>query len=112
MKLNLTKEDRDAINGFLWGTLIKEGPPPINASYIPGITREQNSESYQQWARGGRAWRVMGQGGTGQMAALCWYHHIHKPGSREWRPSIIIRALLAASRPSDAAAAGERGREG
>lgn len=62
------------------------------------ITEQQISDSYQSWAKGGRGWRAMQQGGTGIMASLCWYQHVHKPGSKEWRPSIIIRALLDASR--------------
>lgn len=97
-RLSLTEDDRAVIHGFLWDTLITQGPAPLNGYRVADITREKRSESYQSWARGGRAWNVMGQGGTGQLAALCWYHHIHKPGSREWRPSIIIRALLDVAR--------------
>jgi hypothetical protein len=106
-RLTLTKAETATIHRFLWGTLIKQGPPPLNTYSVAGISREQHSASYQQWARGGHAWNAMEQGSTGQMAALCWYHHIHKPGSREWRPSVIIRALLAAA--AQQARAGEVG---
>lgn len=58
------------------------------------FTQKQWSESYQSWAKGGRAWdRLLGLGGTDTQSALTWYQHIHRPGSKEWRPSIIIRAL-------------------
>lgn len=93
MKLDLTKADVAAIHRFLWSDVIVPHGPPLNNHGYRGITREQYSESYHSWARGGHAWNVIEQGGTGIMAALCWYQHIHKPGSREWRPSVIIRAL-------------------
>ncbi|GAB3753916.1 hypothetical protein [Spirosoma pomorum] len=57
-------------------------------------TRAQWDESYQQWHRGGRGWKTCGEGGTGIMIILCWYHHQFKPGSKEWRPKIILTALL------------------
>jgi hypothetical protein len=28
------------------------------------------------------------------MLALMWYQHVHKPGSKEWRPKVIFRAIL------------------
>lgn len=50
--------------------------------------------SYPQWAKGGdRAWMPLREGGTGIMRVLMWYHHVHKPGSKEWRPKIIIKAV-------------------
>lgn len=52
-------------------------------------------ESYNSWANGGGGWdRYLGLGGTDTMTALIWYQHIHKPGSKEWRPTIIIKAML------------------
>lgn len=94
----LTRDERDRIGAFL-NTITYAGAAPLNGHGYHGISREQYSESYQSWWRGGRAWHRLEQGGTGQMAALCWYQHIHKPGSKEWRPSIIIRAVLAAATP-------------
>jgi len=58
------------------------------------FTREQWQESYQSWAHGGHGWNILRSGGTTIHQALTWYQHIHKPGSKEWRPSIIVRALL------------------
>lgn len=58
------------------------------------FTREQWLEAYQSWARGGYAWDRLQSGGTDIQRALTWYQFIHKPGSKEWRPAIIIRALL------------------
>lgn len=101
--ITLTHEDRQAVAAFLAARSF-QGPAPINATGYVGITREQYWESYQSWARGGYAWDVMGQGGTGIMGALCWYQHIHKPGSKEWRPSVIIRAIVAAAHQAKAAA--------
>ena len=58
------------------------------------VTSEQISRSYQSWAIPRRAWHVAQQGGTGVLAMIVWYQHVHKPGSREWRPAVIIRAAL------------------
>lgn len=94
----LSGVELDAVNRFIFDVLLDQGPPPLNGYRMRGITREQHSKSYQSWARGGRrVWGALHQGGTGQMAALCWYQHIHRPGSREWRPSIIIRAFVRAA---------------
>ena len=60
-----------------------------------GFTKEQYWESYRNWYKGGRGWWPLHQGGTGQMLALMWYQHTHRPESKEWRPSIIIKALRA-----------------
>lgn len=92
----LSKDETAAIRSFL-DSLTYAGPAPLNGHGYRGISREQYSESYQSWARGGHAWDRMEQGGTGIMAALCWYQHIHRPGSKEWRPRIIINAVLAAA---------------
>lgn len=81
-RYELTKEQRTEINDFLFN--------------LPSFTREQYWESYQNWFRGGRGWFPIQQGGSGQMIALMWYQHRHKPGSKEWRPRIIINALLEA----------------
>lgn len=93
----MSDEDRSAAHAFL-AAMTYQGPAPINAYGYHGITRAQWSESYQSWARGGHAWNRLEQGGTGIMAALCWYQHIHRPGSKEWRPAVIIRALVATAR--------------
>lgn len=96
-RLTLTREQVASIHRFLWTRVIYHGPAPLNGYGYQGITAAQRTESYHSWARGGHAWKVIEQGGTGILAALCWYQHVHKPGSREWRPSVIITALLAAA---------------
>lgn len=63
-----------------------------------GLTREQWSQSYQSWGHGGRrAWDMLRSGGTHQHSAVAWYQHTHKPGSKEWRPAIIIDAVCRAA---------------
>lgn len=95
--IRLTQAQLVAVNRFIFGGLLNQAPPPLNTWGMRGLTREQQSDSYQSWIRGGRAWRVLQQGGTGQLAVLCWYQHVHRPGSREWRPSIIIPAFVRAA---------------
>lgn len=69
-------------------------------------TKENWWLSYQQWAKGGNGWnRLAGWAGADVHTALYWYHHIHKPGSKEWRPRAIIIAVI------DAAVAWSRQRE-
>ncbi len=58
------------------------------------FTRKQWEYSYHKWAPGGHAWnRTFASGGTDTMFALMWYHHVYKPGSKEWRPKIIMDAF-------------------
>jgi len=58
------------------------------------FTRSHYDFSYSRWYMGGRGWdRTFCSGGTDTMNALMWYHHIYKPGSKEWRPKIIMNAL-------------------
>lgn len=96
-RFELTAEEHDAVNRLIFDVLLFQGPPPLNAHGMRGLSRDQQSESYQSWARGGRAWRALHQGGTGQLAVVCWYQHIHRPGSHEWRPAKIIPAFVEAA---------------
>ncbi len=64
------------------------------ANALPPFTNTQWQHSYQRWYLGGRAWNCLQMGGTQQMRVLMWYHHVHRPNSKEWRPTIIIRALM------------------
>lgn len=62
------------------------------------FTHEQYDHSYRFWAKGGHGWsRTFATGGTYTMKALMWYHHHHKPNSKEWRPRIIVNALCVAA---------------
>lgn len=51
--------------------------------------------SYLQWAKSSqKAWGRIQTGGTYQLYALIWYYHYFKPGSKEYRPKVIIDAIL------------------
>lgn len=102
--LNLSREDVRAAGRFL-ASLWEEGSEETQGMPVTTFSRDQYWSSYPQWAKGGHAWNAMEQGGTGIMHALMWYHHVHKPGSREWRPSIIIRAVVEHARTRCAPAA-------
>lgn len=97
-RVSLSREVVERVRSFLDAHVIV-APEPLNTTGVRGLTREQQQESYQSWARGGRAWNALQSGGTTILAALCWYQHIHRPGSKEWRPSVIIRAVVAAASP-------------
>lgn len=59
------------------------------------FTREMYEVSYQSWGNGGHGWtRTLESGGTDTMNVIMWYQHFHKPGSREWRPTVIMNALI------------------
>lgn len=81
MKIKLTGEQVMAIRAFLQSQK---------------FTKEQWQESYHSWAKGGNGWNVLQSGGTNIHQALTWYQHIHRPGSKEWRPPVIARALVEA----------------
>jgi hypothetical protein len=104
-RLTLTSEQRAGIRAFIKTLRTEHYREGYGWWYeaVHPMTREQIDDSYQSWAKGGRGWDALQEGGTGILAALCWYQHVHRPGSREWRPSVIIRALLAASRPPSGA---------
>lgn len=69
-------------------------------SQFPNLTKEQWWQSYQSWARGGNGWNRYSLGGTYINGALAWYQHIYKPGSKEWRPTIIMQAVIRAAQPA------------
>jgi hypothetical protein len=99
-RIKLTDRQREVARAFIRGALYEERYQEGRGwSYHArhDVTQEQIEASYQSWARGGNGWAVLHEGGTGIMAALVWYQHVHRPGSREWRPSIIIAALVDAA---------------
>lgn len=65
-------------------------------------TEEEYWFSHERWGYSNRYrasmrnWQTLNEGGTGIMRVLMWYHHVHKPGSKEWRPTVIIRAVHSA----------------
>jgi hypothetical protein len=62
------------------------------------LSKEQWTESYQSWIHGGDGWNKYQMGGTYINAALAWYQWLHKPGSKEWRPRIIMAAVAKAAK--------------
>lgn len=72
------------------------------ADLLPALQADTEEEGVRfDWyltgasvAHGGNGWqRLWGTGGTYIHRAVFWYQHVHKPGSREWRPKRIIEAL-------------------
>ena len=61
------------------------------------LTRDRWQLAYSSWWRGGYGWNKLRSGGTDIQTCLAWYQSIHKPGSKEWRPSIIIDAVCQAA---------------
>jgi hypothetical protein len=61
---------------------------------LPAFTNVQYWQSYANWWRGGKGWDCTGLGGTYQMQLIMWYQHVYKPKSKEYRPKIIIEAVL------------------
>lgn len=82
--MKLTPEQRESIDNFLFN----EYPLLI-------LQPDDYERMRTAWARGGRSWGTIGQGGTGQCRLILWYQNIYRPYSKEWRPRIIINALLA-----------------
>jgi hypothetical protein len=76
--------------------------------FISGITQNQWSDAYATCFRGGSGWQegLRWDDGTLRRLLIAWYQIIHKPGSKEWRPSIIVEAacLAAGLSPSPQAA--------
>lgn len=89
MQMKLTSEQRQAIDRFLFGEV---------KQWLEGQSVSERKRmyevSYDGWAKGGRGYGPLHQGGTGIMYLRQWYMHKHKPGSMEWRPSIIIKAVV------------------
>ncbi len=104
-KDELSKETIRIIHSYIEDTILpatvqEQGPEHILTA-MPGVTEEKYWKSYRSWGgRCSRAWYKYQFGGTWTVACIYWYQHIHKPGSSEWRPAIIMGAVL------DAAAGG------
>lgn len=58
------------------------------------LTPSEWWRSYPSWKRGGNGWDALSSGGTHIHTALVWYQHLFRPGSKEWRPAVIIHALM------------------
>lgn len=56
-----------------------------------------HSRAYRNWFRGGRTWATTKLRGTQQLRIIIWYQNrIPNKPNHEWRPSIILAALLKA----------------
>ena len=52
--------------------------------------------SYPTWNRSATAWdRQLATGGTYTLRAIMWYQHVHRPGSTDSRPGVILDAITA-----------------
>ena len=60
------------------------------------LSRTQWKSAHAAWRKGDNGWNTLSSN-TDIQTCIAWYRCIHRPGSREWRPSIIIRAVVAAS---------------
>ena len=66
--------------------------------YYPRTVAGVVSKLGRRWARSERGWnRVVDFGGTDFNLALTWYQYAHKPGSKEWRPKVIVCAICGAA---------------
>lgn len=81
-RLSLTKPDGALLDSFIWKHL----------EIDPDIDLEEWDPPFKK----GRAWFPTNQG-AGVKRLIYWYQNIHKPGSKEWRPAIIVRAALVAA---------------
>jgi len=92
-----TKEERALAHDFLKQFIYKD---PVFGEK-PTYKKEWWEQSYPSWKNGShRAWNYWGMGGTYTMAAIIWYQHIHKAGSKQYNVTIIMRAVVEASRIS------------
>lgn len=58
------------------------------------FAKDQWASSFPSWDHGEVSWRTRSDiGMEDSQLALMWYQHVHKPGSKEWRPSVIVAAL-------------------
>lgn len=60
------------------------------------LSTKQWKSARAAWQTGDNGWNALANN-TDIQTCIAWYRCVHRPGSREWRPSIIIRAVVAAS---------------
>src|SRR5262245_37497075 len=61
------------------------------------IEREEAVTATNAWLKGLRAWNWYPISEANIHTAIWWYQYRHAPGSKTWQPSVILRALVAAS---------------
>lgn len=67
----------------------------LDVPALSGKTAQDMWEaSYPTWGRLANAWmHRLGTGGTYTLRAIVWYQHVHKPGSTDSRPKIVLAAI-------------------
>jgi hypothetical protein len=103
MQEELSKETIKLIHAYIEDVILpvtfqEQGPEHLFVA-SPGVTRDKYWKSYHSWGNSNckRAWYRYQFGGTWIVACIYWYQHIHKPQSSEWRPKIIMDAVLTAA---------------
>lgn len=79
--MNITPAQRKAIDTFI--------------TELEGTqTLEQLLATGKHYAKESTVWRHIRQSASGQIKLVCWYNNTHRPGGQEWRPAVIIVAVL------------------
>lgn len=81
-----TEDHHSIIHAFL--AQVRERAKPARAEL---------QECHQSRGLGDTVWSEYGVSDTDAQTARWWYQHRHKLGSKEWRPAVILGALLKAS---------------
>ncbi|GAB3990452.1 hypothetical protein GCM10028807_17650 [Spirosoma daeguense] len=78
--------------------LVNEKQRQALERFVASLEGKYNGLQYDEtkaiWAKDSPIWRHIRQGTTGQLRLICWYNNTHKPGSKEFRPQLIIQAAL------------------
>ncbi len=92
--MQLTENQRKAIDSFIEEIGKMQKFQGVASMGKDTSKREIHYRAYCNIGKGGRGWGCLQQGMTGILRVVVWYQNIHKPNSREWRPSIIIKAVV------------------
>lgn len=61
----------------------------------PKMHKRAVGKAWHTWKLGNRGWKRLGLDGTRICWAICWYQaHSDKAPNNEWRPIVIIEALI------------------
>ena len=82
---------------ILPATFSEQGAEHLMTGNDPNGSADKYQKSYHSWGNCRYAWYKYQFGGTWTVACIYWYQHIHKPGSSEWRPAVIMDAVLLAA---------------
>lgn len=97
----LSKKTIETIHTYIENVILpatfSEKGPEHRLTAAPGVSQDKYWKSYHSWGNCRYAWYKYQFGGTWTAACIYWYQHIHKPGSSEWRPAVIMDAVLVAA---------------